>query len=227
LVAEEVYFLELVRYIHLNPIRAGLVRDVVSLSGYRWSSHPEYLSRKEVSWLAKGEILERFGKDLATARWSYLRYLSQASGEVPLSRGGLMASLQVLGMTIRDWRDRGRPFSDPRVLGLGRRVEELIVSEPGMVLPELTEEEVVGAVAGVYDVKVSEMRGRTRRDPIPQARKAAVWVWVKDLGRPGAKMGEYLGLRRGSVTNIQKGDWSDEGGEKLNQVRRELGIIKQ
>ncbi len=34
---EEVYFQELVRYIHLNPLRAGLVRKLKELDGYRWS----------------------------------------------------------------------------------------------------------------------------------------------------------------------------------------------
>ena len=36
---EEVYFQELVRYIHLNPVRAGLVQTLVQLDRYPWSGH--------------------------------------------------------------------------------------------------------------------------------------------------------------------------------------------
>ena len=39
MVEEEVYFLELVRYLHLNPLRAGLVRDLRALARDRWTWH--------------------------------------------------------------------------------------------------------------------------------------------------------------------------------------------
>jgi putative transposase len=41
------YHLELVRYIHLNPVRAGTVADLAALAAYRWSGHGELLGRSE------------------------------------------------------------------------------------------------------------------------------------------------------------------------------------
>lgn len=54
--AEE-YLGEVVRYIHLNPVKAGLVKDP---RDYAWSSHQEYMSRKR-SWLSKQRLLESMG----------------------------------------------------------------------------------------------------------------------------------------------------------------------
>jgi len=59
LVEEEVYLLELIRYIHLNPVRAELVEDV---SKYAYSSFNHYMDLKEKDLVDKDEILERFGK---------------------------------------------------------------------------------------------------------------------------------------------------------------------
>ncbi|TVQ78814.1 MAG: addiction module toxin RelE [Bradymonadales bacterium] len=61
LVAEEPYLLQVVRYIHLNPVKASVVKSPES---YRWSSHPLYLDNvDEPKWLDKEYILRYFGID--------------------------------------------------------------------------------------------------------------------------------------------------------------------
>ncbi len=58
LVQSERYLAELVRYIHANPVDAGLVdraRD------YHWSSHRHYLDGQPPEWLETREVLARFG----------------------------------------------------------------------------------------------------------------------------------------------------------------------
>ena len=55
LVEENEYLLQLVRYIHQNPVKAKIVEK---LAGYRWSSHRAYLSKTDKwSWLYKDFIL--------------------------------------------------------------------------------------------------------------------------------------------------------------------------
>src|SRR5262249_34104062 len=59
LVERDRYLFELVRYVHNNPVRAGLVRYARSSA---WSSHQAYIGRSEApEWLAVGCVLERFG----------------------------------------------------------------------------------------------------------------------------------------------------------------------
>ena len=64
LVDNDAYLTELIRYIHLNPVRAGLCE---SARGYEWSSHSEYLGlRPRPDFLTTGSMLDRFGGDRAT-----------------------------------------------------------------------------------------------------------------------------------------------------------------
>ncbi|MFW6357385.1 MAG: transposase [bacterium] len=81
LVEEEYYLLGLVRYIHNNPLKAGLVED---LSQYPWSSHHGYLSSaKKWSWLYKEPVLSQFGDDPGQAVSAYRRYTAQEDeGEI-------------------------------------------------------------------------------------------------------------------------------------------------
>jgi REP element-mobilizing transposase RayT len=74
LVDADVYLLRLVRYIHLNPVRAGLARDP---AGYPWSGHRAYLGLAQVPWLTTEFVLRRLSADLAAARREYSNLIAQ------------------------------------------------------------------------------------------------------------------------------------------------------
>ena len=57
LLDRDAYLLELVRYIHLNPVRAGLVEEPVD---YPWSGHRAYLGKEQVPWLSADWALSQF-----------------------------------------------------------------------------------------------------------------------------------------------------------------------
>lgn len=59
---EEQYLLELVRYIHLNPLRAGLVKDLNQLDSYPWSGHTVLMGNMTFTAQQTEEILARFGR---------------------------------------------------------------------------------------------------------------------------------------------------------------------
>ena len=72
LVEADAYATELSRYIHLNPVRAGMVR---SPEEYRWSSYSYYTERSSPSWLKTGFILGYFGTDPTQSRKDYRNYV--------------------------------------------------------------------------------------------------------------------------------------------------------
>src|SRR4030066_2161967 len=59
---DDPYLLELTRYIHLNPLRAGMVRTLKELERYPWSGHSAILGTVKREWQDTGEILRYFGK---------------------------------------------------------------------------------------------------------------------------------------------------------------------
>lgn len=68
LVDADSYLLELVRYIHLNPVRAGLVKEPAD---YQWSSHRVYLGLEVLPLLHTEWVLSQFAQRLATCRKRY------------------------------------------------------------------------------------------------------------------------------------------------------------
>ena len=65
------YFLQLVRYIHLNPVRAGIVKTLEELAGYPWTGHPAVLGRIRIAWQAVDPLLSHFGSTVDQARRAY------------------------------------------------------------------------------------------------------------------------------------------------------------
>lgn len=64
-------------YVHLNPIRARLIKDKQPLSSYRWSSYPLYLKRSRPSWLRVDRVLGECGisGDTAAGRRQFERVM--------------------------------------------------------------------------------------------------------------------------------------------------------
>jgi putative transposase len=77
LVDDEDYLKELIRYIHLNPVRAKLVSDPQQ---YFWSSHKAYLELDEFSWLTKERLLKKFDNVPKLAIGSYEKYILKGIG---------------------------------------------------------------------------------------------------------------------------------------------------
>ena len=72
---EETYLLELVRYIHLNPLRAGMVKSLEELDQYSLSGHAVLLGNRKLDRQETQEILERFGKKFHSARQTYRQFV--------------------------------------------------------------------------------------------------------------------------------------------------------
>ena len=78
-VAEDNYLLQLVRYIHRNPVRAGMVESPMD---YEWSSHKGYLSRaRKWDWLHKQFILSMLVKDPKKQVKSYRAFMGEDEDE--------------------------------------------------------------------------------------------------------------------------------------------------
>lgn len=71
---KDAYLLELVRYIHLNPVRAHMVK---SPADWPWSSHRTYLGRAPNPFLNTQEVLTRFSRMDSRARAAYAGFVRE------------------------------------------------------------------------------------------------------------------------------------------------------
>ncbi|MFQ5788597.1 MAG: transposase [Thermodesulfobacteriota bacterium] len=78
LIDAENYLLELVRYIHLNPVRAKLVK---APEDYKWSGHRAYLGNITCAWLTTELVLSQLADDLRTAIQKYEEFVFDGIGE--------------------------------------------------------------------------------------------------------------------------------------------------
>ena len=75
LINSDEYLLELVRYIHLNPVRAHMVEQP---GNYHWSSHGAYSGGERPVWLTADRILQMFATTANKAHRRYRKYILQA-----------------------------------------------------------------------------------------------------------------------------------------------------
>lgn len=96
LVDADSYLLEVIRYIHLNPVRAGVVSDP---GDYRWSSHRSYAGMESADWLTTDFALRMFGTTIDLARTNYLRFIGDRleTTDAPVLPDRQRADSRVLG----------------------------------------------------------------------------------------------------------------------------------
>jgi len=125
---EDTYLMELVRYIHLNLLRAGLVRDIEELNRSPWSGHSALMGYVRRDWQDTEYVLAFFG-DGQTGREEYLQFLEQGidQGNRPeLVGGGLIRSLGGWSEVVALRRRGQKRAPDPRILGDGEFVERVL-----------------------------------------------------------------------------------------------------
>jgi putative transposase len=123
LVQADSYLQELIRYIHLNPLRAAMVDD---LQHYAWSSHPAYLGGPRPEWLYLDWVLSMFGNTEHHARRRYRNFMRHAQPETmaQLFREGAADDRRVLGDDGFRAAAIGKPDTSPRF----RTLDELVRS---------------------------------------------------------------------------------------------------
>jgi putative transposase len=207
LVEEETYLLALVRYIHLNPLRAHLVDSVDALARYPWCGHAVLLGNRLFAEQDAASVLAHFGSRPSTSRPVYCRFVAEAVGvshPTDLSGGGLRRSLgwrEVAGLE----RGRERWAFDERVLGSGAFVERVVAQlrRPEPPLLHRDARSVVTALCTHYaaerGVAVAEICSRSLRRAAVRARAAVCRAAVTQHGLCATTVARLLGISVQSV----------------------------
>ncbi|NTV48602.1 MAG: transposase [Geobacteraceae bacterium] len=187
---EEPYLLELVRYIHLNPLRAGMVKSLEELDSYPWTGHSVLLGNRQLDAQNTASILERFGKTKSVALQNYRQFIYdgiKAGHREDLVGGGLK-------------RSQGeRPANeyesyDDRILGSGDFVDGLkqeanLKSKMNKTITLAHLLEVVSATMKLDPDSVS----RPSKCRVPAAARGIIChLAIFELGYTGSEVGIYL-----------------------------------
>ena len=211
---EDAYFTKLVAYIHLNPLKAGIVRTFDEIEQYPWSSHACIMRRARYDWFDREYVLRHFGSHEDSAIWSYLEYLSDEmtqDREAELSGGGLIRShggwSNVLSMRKQGLVENG----DARVLGSGEFVRSLLEEAEASVRQQISgarRQELlkmdIEALCQDKGISLTVLRSGSRRAPLPELRKALAVKFVEEYGLSLAETARQLGVTTNAVAYMLK-----------------------
>jgi putative transposase len=126
---EDPYLLELVRYIHLNPLRAGLVSDLRKLDRHPYCGHSILMNKRKNNWQDTEYVLKLFNRKYSIARRRYREYVKKGidEGKRPdLIGGGLIRSAGGWSVVKALRKSDARMKGDERILGDGDFVETVL-----------------------------------------------------------------------------------------------------
>jgi putative transposase len=197
---KDAYLLSLVKYIHLNPVRAKIVK---TLEEYPWTSHRHYVERAEDQRITdKDQVLRMFSEDKGRARRLYRLYMRESGG----------AQREDIYATI-----------DQRVLGDERFVEKVMGKTGrrglrGKRRHEYTLAEIGGAVEKLYGITLRQLREKGRDERIQSGRRLISLV-AREYGYRGQETAEYLWRDPAGVTRYLKERKSFETDiEKVHEI---------
>ena len=185
---EDAYFQELIRYIHLNPLRANMVQNMSTLDEYPWCGHAVIMGRKRHEWQDREYVLRWFGKKEKEAKKNYCQYVQEgiSLGNRPdLVGGGLIRSLGGWSQVRSIRRHGDRDLSDERILGSGIFVEQIIEEADDRIKHQLPKngrwkiiQKLIQEICDERDLNIEELRNGSRRQIVSDARKSIAVMLV-------------------------------------------------
>lgn len=205
---KDAYFLELVRYLHLNPLRAGLVRDLRELERYKYCGHGALTGAQVCEWQDTDSVLVQFGQIVSQARAGYRVFVAEGMRQghrSDLQGGGLVRSAGGW-QAVRELR-RGRESycGDERILGSSEFVEavqrkiEVAPAQTSKHLSRITPQWLMEQVCQATGIRVEELRGGGRRAAVSQARAGIAYLWIECLGRSGPELARAMELHPATI----------------------------
>jgi putative transposase len=214
---EDAYLLELVRYIHLNPLRAKLVKDMAGLARYRWSGHTALVGHRTVAWQGVDAVLERFGSTRPEAQRRYERFVKDGQGmgkRNDLTGGGLRRSAGGWQGVYDLKRNNERWQGDERVLGDGEFVtkalnafEERMKRKDQLKRAGWDLEKLKTEVCRIMKISEAALMRRSRLSTVSDGRAVFTWWATSELGIPRKVLADYLNISGAAITkSVKRGE---------------------
>ena len=207
---EESYFRELVRYIHLNPLRAKLVEEIKALDKYPYSGHSAVLGSVRRDWQQVDYLLAFFGKTKSAARRAYLHFVKKGVSQGrrhELTGGGLVRSLggwtafrALSGSSVRIKGDERTLGDSDFVETVLREADEQLERRYQLQTRGFDLEQVAERVAQVLDIPLEIVWEKSRRPQVAVARSLLCYWASKELGMSMTNLAKRLNLTQPAIS---------------------------
>jgi REP element-mobilizing transposase RayT len=207
---EDAYLLELVRYIHLNPLRVGLVTSMRQLDRYPYCGHSILMGKRNYDWQDTNYVLNLFGKSVSSARKGYRAFVEKGvkKGRRPdLTGGGLLRTAGGWAALKAYRQMKIHIKGDERILGDGDFVES-VLDEQNERLERRYRlqrqgydfDKIVDRVAKVFELEPQEVLSNVKQHMRVKARSVLCYWAVHELEMTGAAVGRRLKISKSAVS---------------------------
>ncbi len=225
IVDEDVYFLRLIRYIHLNPLWAGIVRNLWNLNKYKWTGHSVLMGNAEHSFQVVDEVLGMFSKRAGAARRAlqdFMREKEARQDQSIFGGGGLVRSMGGVTETIRAKNRDERQMHDERVLGDGSFVESVLAEIECDEQPKQSDglglakklERLIKKTCKRAKVSAEELRQGSRRRQVARVREVISHLALRRFGMSAAAVARVMSVRAYSVSRA-----AERGAEAMRVLK--------
>ena len=208
---EDNYLKELVRYIHLNRVRGGLIKTLNELNQDPWSGHSAIAGKIKKEWQNTEYVLSFFGRK-DRYKQNYLNYIRRGidQGHRPeLVGGGLIRSMGGWSSVLSSRKRGERNIANQRILGDSEFVAQVVSRLDDRIKKNLRlsgQRINMGTlgyrVSEKFGISIEELKSGGRRKAVVNARRALSMIAVKELGYSGAEVARFLGVTNSCVTRI-------------------------
>jgi REP element-mobilizing transposase RayT len=209
---EDAYLKELVRYIHLNPLRAGIVSDMNELDKHRWCGHSVLMGKTDQAWQNVDYVYGIFSDQKGLARRRYRAFVKKGvnEGKRPdLTGGGLLRSYGGWA-ELKKLRPAGiRVKGDERILGDSNFVENVLKAADETL--ERTYElrangydfdQAVERVAEVLGMNTEKVTAPGKTPPRVKARALLCFWSHRELGMTTVEIARKLNICQSAVSRL-------------------------
>ena len=229
---EEVYLKELVRYIHLNPLRANIVDELKQLDSYAYCGHSALMDRVKRPWQEVNEVLSMFAAKRHQARSRYRSFVEkgiQLGRRKDLTGGGLLRSAGGW-LSVKALREAKIFYkSDERILGDSDFVDSVLASAneqmerkyalhaAGLDLDGLAE-----IVARITGVRPSRIFSPGKKRSSVHARSLLCFWASRELGITLAELSRRTRISQSSISmSVHRGEQivEREGYSLVNELK--------
>jgi hypothetical protein len=198
----DAYLLELTRYIHLNPLRAGLVKEPEE---HPWSGHRAYLGLEVIPWLTTEWVLSQFSERESSARRAYRRFIEDGKKE-----------------SHRKEYHAGSG-TDSRILGDDQFIARVLEKEDKKVRRRVSLDRIIREVCKSFSLEEGELLVSGRDHRLSRVRGMAAWLVMEygigTLGELSRRTGRDITTLSSAAKRLQARAKTDSGlAEKVKKL---------
>ena len=196
------YIEEMIRYIHLNPIRANILKTILQLDTYPWTGHSILVGRKTWSIQNTIDILKRFSKDKKQAVVLYRKFIKDG-----------LHNESSLYSTIRatNYQKENIHNSGSWVIGNREFISKAFENDnqhktrlARYIREGITIDEIVSKKAKQFGLSSGEIMHRGKNNLRSHVRKICAYILHCTYGFPVIAIANYFNISSPSTSNLIK-----------------------